>query len=657
MCERCGSAVVERVMRQWFLRITAYADRLLDGLERPGLARAGQAPAAAVDRPQSEGREIDFGDLTVFTTRPDTLPAVTFLAVPLGMPPPARPPAPADRRGAAGATRPTTSSATTAPARSWACQRTTSATPGSRKRNGIPISHAALLTPGDVVAGRPARRSATGCATGSSPASATGGRRSRSSTAPTADLLRCPTTSCRWHAARRRRLPADRHRPLAAGDRRRTGSALPAPTAARPRAARLTCQRHLRRLLLVLPALSIDRRSTIAHGTPSAPRGSCRSTSTPAGPSTCSAITSTPGSSRWRSTTSDWSRSRSRSPACASAASSSNEAPRCPRAAATSSRLTNTSPPTAPTSCAAPCSSAPRGRTAATSLDDGRRHRAVLRPAWRSSTVKMTPDADGSVMDRTIRDVSDAIERLAFNVAIARLMELPAPTFAAVTPRRTFVRLLAPFAPHLAEELWHRLGETFSVHTAAVASRRRCRPPSITHRDRRSDRRAPLRHHRGRPAINTGGDRRPGARAHHGRASRRPPPASRLRTRPPPQLRHPTQLSRACALRPPIHMGLAKSGRTTRSFPLPHRHRIRNTCQQSSGQAGPGGGCSPCERGVRAGPLNECQTARRSSCPAGAATGGQATPRSDRGTDAGDVSTAHHRVLPHRRPTAAATTG
>ncbi|MGH9118179.1 MAG: class I tRNA ligase family protein [Acidimicrobiales bacterium] len=32
-CERCGSPVVERVMRQWFLRITAYADRLVDGID------------------------------------------------------------------------------------------------------------------------------------------------------------------------------------------------------------------------------------------------------------------------------------------------------------------------------------------------------------------------------------------------------------------------------------------------------------------------------------------------------------------------------------------------------------------------------------------------------------------------------------------------
>ena len=59
--------------------------------------------------------------------------------------------------------------------------------------------------------------------------------------------------------------------------------------------------------------------------------------------------------------------------------------------------------------------------------------------------------------------VSAAIERLAFNVALARLMEL---TDHLRTPasKRIFVRLLAPLAPHLAEERWHVLGGPFSVH-------------------------------------------------------------------------------------------------------------------------------------------------------------------------------------------------
>jgi leucyl-tRNA synthetase len=85
VCERCGSAVIERVMKQWFLRITDYAERLLDGLERLDWPeRAKRLQRQWIGR--SEGREIDFGDLTVFTTRPDTLPAVTFIAVPVGDP-------------------------------------------------------------------------------------------------------------------------------------------------------------------------------------------------------------------------------------------------------------------------------------------------------------------------------------------------------------------------------------------------------------------------------------------------------------------------------------------------------------------------------------------------------------------------------------------
>ncbi len=86
-CERCGSRVTERVMRQWFLRITAYADELLaglDGLDWPEQAKRLQREWIG----RSTGVEIDFQvggaarPLTVFSTRPDTLFGVTFLAVP-----------------------------------------------------------------------------------------------------------------------------------------------------------------------------------------------------------------------------------------------------------------------------------------------------------------------------------------------------------------------------------------------------------------------------------------------------------------------------------------------------------------------------------------------------------------------------------------------
>ncbi len=93
-CERCGSLVTERVLTQWFLRITAYADRLVDGLDAldwPDHAKRLQRQWIG----RSEGREIAFAlvdpidgenHVTVFTTRPDTLLGVTFLAVPVGSP-------------------------------------------------------------------------------------------------------------------------------------------------------------------------------------------------------------------------------------------------------------------------------------------------------------------------------------------------------------------------------------------------------------------------------------------------------------------------------------------------------------------------------------------------------------------------------------------
>jgi leucyl-tRNA synthetase len=90
-CERCGTRVTERVMKQWFLRITAYAQELLDGLDTldwPALSKRLQADWIG----RSEGVEVDFGvpdaglTLSAFTTRPDTLFGVTFLAVPPGHP-------------------------------------------------------------------------------------------------------------------------------------------------------------------------------------------------------------------------------------------------------------------------------------------------------------------------------------------------------------------------------------------------------------------------------------------------------------------------------------------------------------------------------------------------------------------------------------------
>jgi leucyl-tRNA synthetase len=85
-CERCGTPVVARMMEQWFFRVTAYADQLLEDL-------------ALIDWPErtktiqrnwigrSEGAEVLFrdeeldADIAVFTTRPDTLFGATFFVL------------------------------------------------------------------------------------------------------------------------------------------------------------------------------------------------------------------------------------------------------------------------------------------------------------------------------------------------------------------------------------------------------------------------------------------------------------------------------------------------------------------------------------------------------------------------------------------------
>ncbi len=85
-CERCGAEVTKKNLRQWMLKITAYADRLLDdleGLEWPEKVKKMQSEWIG----RSYGAEVDFkvdgsGDsITVYTTRPDTLHGATFLVL------------------------------------------------------------------------------------------------------------------------------------------------------------------------------------------------------------------------------------------------------------------------------------------------------------------------------------------------------------------------------------------------------------------------------------------------------------------------------------------------------------------------------------------------------------------------------------------------
>src|SRR3989441_4843940 len=88
-CERCGTEVTKKELNQWMLRITKYADRLLDGLKHldwPEKVKTMQTNWVG----RSEGAEVTFTaiaasgarhPLNIFTTRPDTLFGATYMVM------------------------------------------------------------------------------------------------------------------------------------------------------------------------------------------------------------------------------------------------------------------------------------------------------------------------------------------------------------------------------------------------------------------------------------------------------------------------------------------------------------------------------------------------------------------------------------------------
>ena len=84
-CERCGGEVIHKVKSQWMLKITAYAQQLIDGLE--GLDFIDRVKTQEINWiGRSEGAEVDFmstvGDpVKVYTTRPDTLFGATYMVI------------------------------------------------------------------------------------------------------------------------------------------------------------------------------------------------------------------------------------------------------------------------------------------------------------------------------------------------------------------------------------------------------------------------------------------------------------------------------------------------------------------------------------------------------------------------------------------------
>ena len=86
VCERCGAPVVRKVKSQWMLKITEYADKLLEGLNDVDyIERVKVSQRNWIGK--SQGAEVDFPiagkdeKLTVYTTRPDTLFGATYMVV------------------------------------------------------------------------------------------------------------------------------------------------------------------------------------------------------------------------------------------------------------------------------------------------------------------------------------------------------------------------------------------------------------------------------------------------------------------------------------------------------------------------------------------------------------------------------------------------
>ena len=86
VCERCGSPVVRKVKSQWMLKITDYAEKLLEGLDHVDfIERVKVSQRNWIGK--SQGAEVDFAiagkddKLTVYTTRPDTLFGATYMVV------------------------------------------------------------------------------------------------------------------------------------------------------------------------------------------------------------------------------------------------------------------------------------------------------------------------------------------------------------------------------------------------------------------------------------------------------------------------------------------------------------------------------------------------------------------------------------------------
>ncbi|MFZ2886370.1 MAG: class I tRNA ligase family protein, partial [Minisyncoccia bacterium] len=95
--------------------------------------------------------------------------------------------------------------------------------------------------------------------------------------------------------------------------------------------------------------------------------------------------------------------------------------------------------------------------------------RRFLERTWRlqEKLQKETNTDVDRVLHQTIKKVGDDIRNFKFNTAISQMMIFLNEAEKGITKSQfqSFVALLAPFAPHIAEELWNVLGKKSSIHT------------------------------------------------------------------------------------------------------------------------------------------------------------------------------------------------
>ncbi len=99
-----------------------------------------------------------------------------------------------------------------------------------------------------------------------------------------------------------------------------------------------------------------------------------------------------------------------------------------------------------------------------------------LRKIWKFVTTKKFADTStiDSYLNKLIKEITEELEALRFNTAMARLMmyynflvKKDASGGVSIQEIVAFIKVLAPFMPFLAEELWEKMGQTYSVHQAS----------------------------------------------------------------------------------------------------------------------------------------------------------------------------------------------